>query len=74
MQPETPLTAAHGPHALGSWPTSEPSESFGGRTVTIEGGIVLYELCWQQPDDGRLVACDRKKGHLGRHSWEATDA
>lgn len=28
-----------------------------------------HELCWLQPDD-RLVACDRAKGHKGRHTWE----
>ena len=27
-------------------------------------------LCWEQPTDGRLIACDRKKGHQGAHSWE----
>lgn len=28
------------------------------------------QLCWVQPEDGRLVACDRVKDHKGRHSWE----
>jgi hypothetical protein len=27
-------------------------------------------LCWIQPMT-EYTACDRKKGHLGRHSWEA---
>lgn len=28
-------------------------------------------LCWVQPDDGRIIACDRAKDHKGKHSWEA---
>lgn len=27
-------------------------------------------FCWEQPADGRLIACDRKKDHKGGHSWE----
>lgn len=27
-------------------------------------------LCWIQPEDGRLIACDRARDHKGRHSWE----
>ena len=29
-------------------------------------------ICWVQPDPahGQLIACDRKKDHLGKHSWE----
>ena len=30
----------------------------------------LYLLCYFQPLDGRIVGCDRVKGHLGPHSWE----
>ena len=30
-------------------------------------------LCWEQPDDGRLIACDRMQGHQGSHSWEAAE-
>lgn len=31
-------------------------------------------LCWVQPDDGRLVGCDRARGHKGDHSWELVPA
>ncbi len=30
-------------------------------------------LCWIQPDDGRLIACDRARDHRGAHSWEFGD-
>lgn len=33
----------------------------------------LYRLCYLQPDDGRLIGCDRQLGHMGAHSWARSE-
>lgn len=37
------------------------------------GEVVPYlpRVCYVQPDDGEIVACDRETAHHGLHSWES---
>jgi hypothetical protein len=67
-------------HGIGNiWPVGNgsPMDAMAAALAVIAPRIreeaMHAGFCWAQPE-GRNVACDRVRNHLGGHTWEWTDA